>query len=793
MLAVALALVFGGCGSDAPLVPTSPATAPRESLEGESTEELDGGLEAADAAVEASPAGGFLPPVIRLPVDAEAELNELVTAALANGAAPGCVILLGRRDGVVFRRAYGQRALSPTQEAMTEDTIFDLASVTKGVATATAVMQLVEAGRVRLDAPVARYLPAFGRRGKRRVTVRQLLTHSGGLPAVNPLRDYADGPAAGLSAVLGVELSYAPGQGYRYSDLDFIVLGALVAEVSGEALDEYVARHIFEPLAMDDTRYRPAPGDHARVAPTEERDGAAIRGIVDDPRAYRLGGVAGNAGLFSTADDLARYARAMLGGGSFEDARILSETSVATMTTATTLPNGARRGLGWDMSRRTAQGLSLGSYGHGGYTGTWLWIDPSADLFVIVLSNRVHQMRGDVRALRLSVAQLARRALPRVPSARPAPVATGIDVLRREDFARLDGARVGLITNTSGRARDGRTTLSLLNGADNVTLSVVFAPEHGLDASREGSVHDGRLGPDGPRVYSLFGRTRSPPPEALEGLDALVFDVQDVGTRFYTYLSTMRRAMEAAAAAGVRFVVLDRPDPLGGTRVEGPLVDESHTSFVNHHALPIVHGMTAGEMARLLADARHIDVRLEVVEAEGWQRGMRYDETGLRWVPPSPNLRTPTEVALYPAVGLLESTNVSVGRGTSTPFEVLGAPFVDASALARYLDARPHDGVRFTPTRFTPRARPHRGVVCHGLRLEITNAETFSAVATGLLLAQALRAVHREEWDLPAFGRMLANDRALAHLGAGDELMDSRQRDELDVFRALRQRHLIYD
>jgi uncharacterized protein YbbC (DUF1343 family) len=685
---------------------------------------------------------------------------------------------------------------------MTVDTIFDLASLSKAVSTATALSLLAERGAVDFGAPASRYLAELGGNGKSRITVEQLLLHTSGLPSVNPRTDYDAGREAALDRLYALPLVATPGARYEYSDLGFIVLGELVARVAGEPLDRFASREIFEPLGMRDTTYAPSAALVPRIAPTEITDHRGtprelIRGAVHDPRAHRLGGVAGNAGVFSTADDLARFARAMLGEGMIDGERVLSPAVVRRMTETRSVAGGTRT-LGWDAptTNRRARGFSARAYGHFGFTGTALWIDPELDLFVLFLSNRVHpDGTGDVAALIPAIEEVAvgarARVAPPPPDDAPA-VLTGIDVLRRDGFAALRGARVGVLTNASGRARDGTRTIDLLVAAPEVDVRVAFSPEHGLDANREGHVRRGRDARTGLVVQSLFGATRRPTPAMLEGLDAIVVDLQDAGVRFYTYGATLLEVMRAAAEANVRVVVLDRPNPLDGVTVEGPVLDPALGSFVNYHPLPVRHGLTLGELARLLAADLDLDVRLDVVGVEGWDRRMRYEETGLPWAPPSPNLRAARTALAYPATALLEGTNVSVGRGTDTPFEILGAPFIDAAELAAFLARETLPGVRFTATHFVPRAGPHRGLRCHGVALEITDPSAFRPVRTGLALARGLFGLHPREWDATRLAQMVGRTDVVEALRAGEPLdaIEARYEDELARFREQRARML---
>ncbi len=772
-----------------------------------------------------------VPGLIRISPDHEQQLDRVVRDAVAASETPGCVVVLGRRDGILFRRAYGHRVYQGSAheeraeqgsadgaggdagaaEAMTIDTIFDVASVTKAVVTATAIMILAERGQLALDDPVSRYVPEFAANGKAAVTIRQLLLHIGGLDAANGLVEYRDGAASALAAIWARPLAYPPGEGYRYSDLGYIALGEVVARVSGRPLDRFVRAEIFAPLAMRDSGFTPDAAQVARIAPTGRRragarrvpgvpeqpgGGTLIRGVVHDPRAYRLGGVAGHAGLFSTADDLARYARALLLGGEFDGARVLTPETVSAMIAGEQVASDRRRALGWDAEPPV--GLSARAIGHGGFTGAALWIDPELDLFVVFLSNRVYpngepgrvsSVRGVIDAL---IAIAAQAAVETPPAHRGAQVLTGIDVLRREQYRLLRGARVGLITNTSARARDGQSSAALLAQAPGLELVALFAPEHGLSADREGRIHDDRDTTTGLRVHSLFTGDRRPSADSLADIDTLVFDIQDVGARFYTYASTMLRAMEAAAAHDLRFVVLDRPNPIGATAPAGPVLEPSLSSFVNYHPMPVQHGMTIGELARLLNAERGVGAKLEVVPVEGWARGMLWSETGLRWVPPSPNLRTPEQALLYPATGLVEATNVSVGRGTDTPFEVVGAPWIDGDALAAALAGLP--GVEVQPTRFVPSSGPHRGQLCHGVRFTLHDPHAFQPVRAGLTLARSLSRLHAPVWQHRRLAGMIGSHAVVAMLRAGRELdaIEAHYAAGLAEFAETRRRYLLY-
>ena len=796
-------------------------------------------------------------------------IDAAVNDAVGRRETPGAVVLVARRGGVVWRKAYGSRALAPGREAMTADTVFDLASLTKVVATATSVMILVERGKVRLGDPVSLYIPELKGEGREKVTIEHLLTHRSGYAPDFDLGEQWAGYDEMLKRLYVEPLRSAPGARFVYSDINYITLGEVVRRASGETLDVFARRNIFEPLGMKDTGFRssrlgPAPtagyspseaAQVARIAPTENVRGmrsylggtgdattsgeVMLRGQVHDPTANRMGGVAGHAGLFSTADDLAVYCQMIMNGGEYNGARILSPLGVAEMTRPRQVTEeGGARGLGWDINTSFSSNrgdlFPVGSFGHTGFTGTSIWIDPASETFVVFLSNRVHpDGKGDVGPLRARVANIVAGAVTDVgATARAqlgqaeyiqhmlmglskftgqlfearanetggliapayAEVLNGVDVLARGGFKELQGLRVGLITNHTGRDLRGRQTIDVLREAPGVKLTALFAPEHGIRGQVDDKVSDTVDEQTGLPIHSLYGESRRPKAEHLKDLDALVFDIQDVGVRFYTYVTTMRYAMEEAARAQKPFFVLDRPNPINGVDVEGPVADEDKLSFVVFHTTPVRHGMTVGELARLFNEQLKIGCDLRVVKMENWRRGMWLDATGQVWVNPSPNMRSLAEATLYPGVGLLETTNVSVGRGTDTPFELLGAPWMDGRKLAAYLNGRGIAGLTFVPVRFTPRASVFKGEECGGVNLVVTNRTLFKPVRAGLEIAVALRRLYPQEWKVDDYIRLLANADTLERVKRGDEpsSIAASWQTRLDEFRRARTRVLLY-
>ncbi len=699
------------------------------------------------------------------------QIDRVVAEGIRASEMPGCVVAVGRHAKLVLLKAYGHRQIEPKPVAMTTDTLFDLASLTKPIVTATSVMLLAERRKLRLPDRVAHHIPEFGQNGKQQITLTQLLTHQGGLIPDNSLRDYADGPQRAWPRIFALEPSVAPGTKFMYSDVGYLVLGELVRRVSGQNVHEFSRDNVFGPLGMTQTGFLPERSLRRRAAATEQRDGKWICGEVHDPRAHRLGGIAGHAGLFSTAEDLAVYAQMMLGGGEYAGVRILSQRSVAEMIRPIRVAGGLR-GLGWDIktgySSNRGQSFSSRAFGHGGFTGTSMWIDPQLDLLVIFLSSRLHpDGKGSVNPLAGRIGTIAADAI-REKGPVPFPVLTGVDVLKRDEFRQLAGRRVGLITNHTGISRDGVGTATLFHQAANVELVALFSPEHGFQGKLDvAEIADARHHATGLPVFSLYGKTRKPTVEMLRGIDTLVFDIQDIGTRFYTYISTMGYAMQAAAEGEIRFVVLDRPNPIGGVEVAGPMLDAGRESFVGFHRLPVRHGMTTGELARMFNAELRLGLDLQVVAMEGWRRGRLFDRTGLKWVNPSPNMRSLTEALLYPGIGLLEKTNLSVGRGTDTPFEVLGAPWLDGQRLAGQLNRGDLPGVRFAPIEFTPESSRFAGKRCGGIRIAITDRNVYKPVRTGLEVARQLRRSYPQTWQARACDGLLRNRQALEGLLAG--------------------------
>ena len=756
-------------------------------------------------------------------------VDAIIEKAVAEGNIPGAVLLVGHNGKVIHRKAFGSRSLEPSREPMTTDTVFDLASLTKCIATATSVMKLVEDGRIRLGDSVATYLPDFAQNGKKDITIRDLMTHYSGLPPDLDLKTSWSGREAAYQMAMREKPINPPGSQFVYSDINFETLGFLVEKITGQPLNEYASAKIFGPLGMKDTRFLPPKEWVSRIAPTEfDEQGRMLRGTVHDPTARRMGGVAGHAGLFSTADDLALFAEDFLSGF-----KVLSRSAIDKMTSPQQPPNGTvLRGLGWDIyspfSVNRGELLPMGSFGHTGFTGTSIWIDPVTDSYIILLTNAVHPRGGKttvslrckvatavVQALALTATEQDELRLARITgynelmpasrriNARNGDVRTGIDMLEAHGFREFHAdashpVRVGLVTNQTGIDAHGERTADVLAHAPGLHLTAIFSPEHGI-AGKLGTttVNNSEDKATGVPIYSVYGDTdakRRPSSVALSGVDIIVFDIQDIGARFYTYETTLGYFIEAAAKYGKEIVILDRPNPIGGAFVQGPVADPGRESFVNYWRTPVRHGMTMGELAKMFNAEREIKAKLTIVPMQGWMRGDWFDSTGKLWVNPSPNMRSLTEAALYPGIGMIEATNISVGRGTDTPFELIGATWVNSIELARYLNAREIAGARFIPVKFTPDNSAYAQQECGGVRILVTDRNLLDAPELGIEVAAALQSLYPNDYKITGLDSLMVNKASLDAVASGQDprRVAEQWRDALERFEGLRARYLIY-
>jgi uncharacterized protein YbbC (DUF1343 family) len=717
-------------------------------------------------------------------------LDAQMDQAVRDGLIPGAVLLIGHGEKIAYLKAYGNRAIVPSREPMTLDTIFDIASLTKVVATTPAIMKLYEQGKIRLTAPVTTYLPEF-QGGNSNITVRDLMTHYSGLPPDLVLDPPWRGYETGIAKAMRVKPTNPPGEKFVYSDINFELLGEIVRRVSGQPLDEFARAQIWEPLGMNETMFRPPAALRARIAPTEidPATGQPFRGVVHDPTARYMGGVAGHAGVFTTAADLARFAQTMLDRGR----SVFLPATVARFTERASPPNQtAVRSLGWDIDSPYSSprgGFPIGSYGHTGFTGTSLWIDPSSDTYVILLTNAVHPKSGkNLSPLRRSIGTIVAAAVSRVES--------GLDVLEDGNFEPLQGKRVGLITNQTGIDRAGRRNIDAMRQAG-VNLVALFSPEHGINGKLDQpNIADSKDDSTGLPIWSLYQNSRfRMTPAMLSGVDLLVFDIQDVGARFYTYGCTMLSALERAAGAKLPFYVLDRPNPITGTRVEGPMLDADLTSPVGCYTLPIRHGLTLGELATMANAEKKLGADLHVAKMSNWSRGEWFDSTGLKWIDPSPNMRSLNAAALYPGVAMLESSpNFSVGRGTDAPFEQIGADWIHGTELAEFLNARSIPGLRFEAARFQPTDSVFKGKTIEGVRFAIVNRESLDAVRLGLELTFALNRLYPGKIDLEKDRLLIGSRKTIDAMKAvtDPKIIEEQWADDLTRYVERRKPFLLY-
>jgi uncharacterized protein YbbC (DUF1343 family)/CubicO group peptidase (beta-lactamase class C family) len=809
-----------------------------------------------------------LPQTVGMSAEKLNRIDALVEKDIADKKLPGAVVVVGHKGKIVYRKAFGNRALVPAVEKMTVDTIFDVASLTKPIATATSVMILVERGQLRLNDTIGKFIPEIADENAKKVTILQLLTHVSGYAPDFDLGEKWTGREGMLQALYKEKLQRPAGTRFVYSDIGFIVLGEIVHRISQINSDIYFSNDVGGTLNLRDTgfgtisimgdktitalpNFKNLTKDIFRFAPTEnikgqqnylgskfvgsEAEGNKIlRGQVHDPTSFRMGGVAGHAGLFSTADDLARYCQMLLNGGVLDGKRILSAQTIAKMTQPYVVSEaGDTRGLGWDVNTSFSQNrgelFPLGSFGHTGFTGTGVWIDRVSQTFVVFLSNRVHpDGKGDVTPLRAKIATVAASAIEDTPiekfreaeniywsqvtpqierfrsqqsavssqqSVRNVTVLNGIDVLEKENFKSLEGLKIGLVTNHTGKNLAGKQTIDILFEAKNVNLVALFSPEHGIRGLLDQEkINDSTDEKTGLPIYSLYGETRRPKPEQIKDLDTIVYDIQDIGARFYTYTATLRNVMEEAAKLKKSVYVLDRPNPINGVDVEGSLADEDKLSFIAAHTIPVRYGLTIGELGLMMNSERKIGANLKIIKMENWSRNQWFDETSQVWINPSPNMRSLTQATLYPGIGLLETTNLSVGRGTDTPFEIVGAPWIDGQKLAKYLNERKIAGVRFVPVKFKPISSVFKDENCNGVNIIITNRQQFKSVRTGLEIAIALRKLFPNEWQTERYNRLLVNAEIYEMVKRGDEpeIIERTWQKNLDDFRRRRAQFLLY-
>ena len=694
---------------------------------------------------------------------------------------------------------------------MTLDTIFDLASLTKVVATTTSVMMLVEQGRIRLSDRVAAYIPGFERYGKGDITIRHLLTHVSGLRPDVDLGELWTGYETAIALAVEEVPTSRPGERFVYSDINFFLLGDIVQRVSGQPLDRFARERIFEPLGMKDTTFNPPASLRPRIAPTESCTPLrlAVPGAGHDDAARRRarsdGAPDGRRGRARRPVQHGRgpgdaSAACCSAAARFSGARILSPLAVAKMTSAgDARPASANvRGLGWDIdstfSSNRGELLPIGSFGHTGFTGTSLWIDPvDRDVRRVPVEPRASRRQGrrdaaarprrDGGRRRRDRRCRRRRAPasgPAATSARRAPsrrarLHAGADRDRRAARGRVRAAareaRRPRHQPHRRRARRRHARSMLLHGAKDVKLVALFSPEHGIRgiARRQGRVLDATRRP-ACRSTRSTARRAARPPRCSTGSTCSSSTCRTSARASTPTRRRWRTCWRRRRSGSLPVVVLDRPNPINGFQIEGPALDKAQLGFTGYFApMPIRHGLTIGELARLFNGENKIGADLTVVAAKNWQRDAWFDETALPWINPSPNMRNLIQATLYPGIGAIETTNLSVGRGTDTPFEQVGAPWIDGAALAEALNARRIPGVRFYPVRFTPTSSKYAGQECQGVFLIVTDRTALRPVRLGVEIAAMLHKLYGATFELDAAERLFGSREGLARIRAGDD------------------------
>ncbi|MBN2377417.1 MAG: DUF1343 domain-containing protein [Sedimentisphaerales bacterium] len=722
----------------------------------------------------------------------DGKIENAVQEEIAKGNCAGAVVLVGRDDEIVYWKALGQEIIIPHREEMTKTSVFDLASVSKPVGTATSIMILLDRKQIDLDDYVGKFLPAFACEGKEKVQIFHLLTHTSGLAAYTDAKaiEKEHGsvcPEMVIAKICSLKALNAPGEKFRYSCLNYITLGKIVEVISGKKLDEFAAQNIFKPLGMKHTGYNPPQTWRNDIAATEVVEGKPYRGVVHDPLARLMAGVSGNAGVFSDAYDLSIYCRMLLNHGTYKNVKILSANAV-NLLTAAQIPGHS---CGFHISSNMY--ASDPAFAHKGYTGTYLLCDPIKNIFIILLANRVHpEDKGTINPLRDRITEIVFRELS---------VQTGLDKISA--YANLfRGKRVGIITNHTAYTRSGKHIAQVFADMKDTKVTALFGPEHGIYGLAEDAIHieDQKDPLLGVPIYSLYGKHLKPTAEMLKNVDVLVFDIQDIGARFYTYVYTMSLAMEAAAEMGKEFVVLDRPNPLNGVNVEGNILEPEYSTFVGLYPIPVRHGMTVGELARMFNSQgwlkNGIKAKLTVVPMKGWKRELWYKQTGLDFIKTSPNMPDLETATIYPGLCLLEGTNLSEGRGTSSPFLQFGAPWINAEELTANLNALALPGVKFGPASFTPTMSKHQNVECFGCRIDVTDRNLLEPYWSGIQIVNAIYQMYPKkfEWKTRHFDRLCGSSeirQAIVNQTSLEELKRKRQSD-LASFLEIRKKYLLY-
>lgn len=699
----------------------------------------------------------------------------LLSRAVKAARVPGAVLYVGDLENEHFLGAYGDRQLIPNRRPAEVDTVYDLASLTKVVCTATAILQLEESGRLNLDDSVDQYLPV---QRMNAITLKHLLTHTAGLVPVERYFESMNAIEEILQDGSNNGMLHPTDYHHAYSDLGYMILGKVVEVVSQMSLDLYCQRHIFGPLEMNRTAFNPPKSWKENCAATEDDRvwrNRLVHGEVHDENCSAIGGVSGHAGLFSTASDLAKFCRGLLSG------KLISSDTLAGMVAFGIKPLYPWQALGWQvdpwLTKKTGFLPSRKAFGHTGWTGTSMWLDAETGLFSVLLSNSCHPDRidRDNETLRREVY---------VPIAKEFYSSTnshsGLDRLIRENFGRIQGRRIALLTNHAAIDQSGRHILDVLPDCPDLKLVRLFSPEHGIRGQAEaGEKVDGQ--DSAVPVTSLYGQQKEPTRDELKGIQLFVIDLQDIGARYYTYMATMKRCIEACAKSRVPILVLDRPNPLGGVILEGPIAQETE-SLVSCSEIPIRHGMTMGELATWFAqhDLNRYKPNITVNYLDSWQPDRWLPECSLPWRAPSPNMPTAETALLYIGTCLFEGTNLNEGRGTDTPFMIFGAPWLNAAGVLERLKSVDAPGLTLAAEIYTPRSIPGKSTnpkfldtECQGIRLTITDPREVRAFRTTLALLIAIRALHSDTLEFNDMFSILAGGPDLRNRIEADESVET--------------------
>lgn len=691
--------------------------------------------------------------------------EEIFRRAIANAASrsggPGAAAFVGDLESDYFHAAVGNLQDHPKSEPAKTSTIYDLASLTKVVSTTTLVLKLHDQGKIDLGQSVTDFvpIPAYSD-----ITIRHLLTHTAGLA---PGYAYATQHTRLLPMVKHMAergLEARPGLRYQYSDIGFMLLGLVVEAAGADRLDTIAHRLIFQPLGMTDTGFNPAEDKELRCAATEDCAwrGYVVRGAVHDENAFAVGGVSGHAGLFSTTADLAKFCRAMLSGD------LLEESTFNAMTTLGQVPSYPWQGLGWkldpwlDDSRGAIP--SRAAFGHTGWTGTSIYMDRKSGIFAIQLGNTCHPSRTQRSNRRFRQTFYIEVANELFQTERG--VHTGLDRMVRDGFSPLRGKRYALLTNSAAVDQLGRPILDVLSKVGGMPPHIIFSPEHGFARQGEAGEKIASQAGDVP-IVSLYGDRTQPTPEDLDEINLFVVDLQDIGSRYYTYMHTMRLCIEACAKSRVPILVLDRPNPLGGAIVEGPMPAKTGSPVCTAE-IPVRHGRTMGELAVFFAKDVKPKPNLEVSLMDNWLPSLLFGQCSLPWVAPSPNMPSALTALVYTGTCLIEGANLNEGRGTDAPFLRFGAPWMDPASVISAIDPNALEGVMLRPEMYIPKSIPgkasnpkHEGRMCKGIHLDVTNAHAMSPVALTASLLVAIREVHGDALELSPFFDTLAGGPAL--------------------------------